>query len=132
MKNYIPNKLDSLVPFFSSRFLMCTDILWSVLKRESTNRNMKISFICLTFLTLLAQSKSNDDLPKIQVTVLTKGDKFDHYAYSSSRTFVGVEVGDRIYFTCQSRVPHRIILFYILLIYLELILLSWTGVKIFL
>ena len=106
MKNYIPNKLDSLVPFFSSRFLMCTDILWSVLKRESTNRNMKISFICLTFLTLLAQSKSNDDLPQIQVTVLTKGD--DRHVYSSG-TFVAVEVGDRIYFTCQSRVPHRII-----------------------
>ena len=90
-------------------FYVCLFVFRYILKRLGTEKykemNVNISFIFLTFLTLVSQSKSNDDLPQIQVTVLTK--ESDRHVYSSG-SLVDVEVGERIYFTCQSKVQHQV------------------------
>jgi len=100
---------SSSIQLFFMYVSLCLGTFW-ILKCPGTGKykemNMNISFIFFTFLTLASKSESNDDLPQIQVTVQTKED--DHHVYSSE-SLVDVEVGEKIYFTCQSKVSHRII-----------------------
>ena len=102
------NKLDIFVPLFSSPFFcvfICVQVSTEVCWQGKIQRNMN-SFIFLIFFSLVPQSKSRDDLPQIKVLILTKENKLHTY---SSGAFVDVKVGERIYFTCQSKVPHRVV-----------------------
>ena len=98
---------ESLCPgvsLLSDKFELCPEY-W----REKYEQTMKVLFFSFlgTLSIFLARSKSNE-LPEIKVDILTQGGEFEEHSYSSG-SFVPVVVGEKIFFQCKSKYPHRVI-----------------------